>query len=117
MILLLFFAPFFIAIGVLVMIDNANTQEIDNLFKKSKCEKVFYYKSRYKSICENNIILVQNQFSVDFSTNIYIKYQNILNTKIDNTNLEIRTKKELFTLSFEKKEELNEFVKNLEDKQ
>lgn len=115
MILLLFFAPFFIVIGILVMIDDSNTEEINNLFKTSSCEKVYYYKSRYKSICKNNILIVQNQFSVDFSSNKYIKYKDIMNISKNNTDLNIKTKKELFILSFEKKDERNEFMKSLED--
>lgn len=116
MILLVFFAPFFIVIGWLVMVDSSNDEEVRAFFKKAKCQEVFYYRSRYKSICDSKILLINNQFSLDFSSNEKILFSEIEKIQEKNNSIEIQTQNKLFILFFEKNEEIKTFKKSLEDK-
>lgn len=116
MILLVFLTPFILVIGWLVMLDNSNIEEVNKYYKNNSCQKIYYYKSRFKSTCENKIIIINNQFSIDFNTNIYIKYIDIQTLQNEKTNLHIKTKKESFILSFPNIDEVEEFKKSLEDK-
>ena len=116
MILLVFFAPFFIVIGWLVMVDSSNDEEVRAYLKKAKCQEVFYYRSRYKSICDSNVLLINNQFSLDFSSNEKIVFSKIKKIQEEKNSLEIQTQNKLFILFFEKNQEMKTFKKSLEDK-
>ena len=116
MILLVFFAPFFIVIGWLVMVDSNNDDEVRAFLKKEKCQAVFYYRSRYKSICDSKVLLINNQFSLDFSSNEKIVFSKIEKIQEEKNSLKIQTQDKLFVLFFEKNQEVKTFKKSLEDK-
>jgi len=115
-ILLVFFAPFFIVIGWLVMVDSSNDEEVRAYFEKDKCQEVFYYRSRYKSICDSKVLLINNQFSLDFSSNETIVFSKIEKIQEEKNSLKIQTQNKLFVLFFEKNQEVKIFKKSLEDK-
>lgn len=116
MLILVFLAPFFIAIAWLVYIDSSNTEDIKKYISKNECENTIYYQSKYQTLCKNGVVVILNQFSIDFSSNEIIKYKNIKKLKIDKKSIIVNNKDEDLTLVFENEKQVKKFEKELRKK-
>ncbi len=65
MIFLLLFLIIVIIVIFLNIHDNANLEKIKKHFKNSKCENIIYSKGKYKGICEDKVMQIENSFSVN----------------------------------------------------
>lgn len=114
MILLVFISPFLIVIAWVLYIDSSNISMIEEFYKKNSCNTVYNYKSRYKAICEDKIVIIKNQFSIDFSENVYIKYSEIKEKKNQGKIINIKTDSLEESLYFKEKMDSNKFYEELE---
>lgn len=65
MIFLILFGFIAIVVIALNIYDNSNLEKIKNYFEVNKCQNIIYSKGTYKGICKNEIIQIDNGFSVD----------------------------------------------------
>jgi hypothetical protein len=99
MVILVLLSPFFIAIAWVLYLDSTNIEMIEEFYKKNSCVSIYNYKSRYKGLCEDKIIIVNNQFNIDFSQNLNIKYEDIKNIKLESKEIlldELNSKERLY---------------------
>lgn len=89
---------------------------IENFYKKHSCQNIYSYKSRYKAICDEKIVIINNQFSIDFDKNIYIEYKNIKSKNLNEKQIEVETNNFHETLYFKENSHSEEFYKELEKK-
>ena len=113
MVILVLLSPFFIALAWVLYVDSANISMIEEFYKKNSCNTIYDYKSRYKGICEDKIIVVNNQFSIDFSQNIYIKYNEIKSIDIKDKTILIESQKQKESLFFKENVDSQKFYEEL----
>ncbi|MGB7401776.1 MAG: hypothetical protein WA916_04315 [Arcobacter sp.] len=113
MILLLLFSPFLVAIGWVLYMDSSNINMIEEFYKNNSCNTIYDYKSRYKGLCKDNITIINNQFNIDFTKNIYIKYDDIKNVKKEDKKILIDTLKRSEKLYFKEKIDTDTFYEGL----
>ena len=113
MLILILLSPFFIAIAWVLYLDSSNLEMIEELYQKNNCVNVYNYKSRYKGLCKDNITIVNNQFNIDFSQNIYIKYSDIKDIKLQNKEVLIDTSNKKEKLYFKEDTQSKEFFDEL----
>lgn len=116
MLILVFLAPFFIAIAWLVYIDSNNSNEIEQYLSAHECNDRVYYQSKYQSLCKNELIIVLNQFTIDLSSNEIINYKNIKNLSIEKKSIIVNNNNKDLTLVFETEKQTQEFVTKLRKK-
>lgn len=116
MLIFVFLTPFFIAIACIIYLGNSNEKEIKTFFENNSCEYIYNYKTRYKALCNEKIILINDHFIIDFSSNIEIKYKDIIKYKKDNLNLILSTESGPKTLAFKENSDLKFFFEALEEK-
>lgn len=66
-------------------------------------------------MCKDEIILVNNQFSIDFDSNKVIKYSDIKDLKLNDKSIKIDFKNQKEELFFEKISESESFYKKLKE--
>ena len=86
---------------------------IEEFYKKNSCQNIYNYKSRYKAICDEKVVIIKNQFSIDFSENVYIKYNEINDIKKVNNKISIKTDNLEESLYFKEKIDSDDFYKEL----
>ena len=114
MIILVFLSPFFIALAWVLYVDSSNITMIEEFYKKNSCQNIYNYKSRYKAICDEKVVIIKNQFSIDFSENVYIKYSDIKDIKKENSKILIKTDSLDENLYFKESIDSEVFYKELE---
>ncbi len=113
MILLLLFSPFLVAIAWVLYMDSSNINMIEEFYKNHSCNTIYEYKSRFKGLCKDNITIINNQFNIDFTKNVYIKYDEIKKIKRDKKNILINTSKGNEKLYFKEKVDSDTFYEGL----
>jgi len=113
MLILILLSPFFIAIAWVLYLDSSNIKMIEEFYQKNNCENVYNYRSRYKGLCVDNITIVNNQFNIDFSENIYIKYSEIKNIKLEGKEILIEDLNKKEKLYFQEDTQSKEFFDEL----
>lgn len=86
---------------------------IEEFYKKNSCQNIYNYKSRYKAICDEKVVIIKNQFSIDFSENVYIKYNEMKDIKKVNNQISIKTDNLEENLYFKEKIDTDDFYKEL----
>lgn len=86
---------------------------IEEFYKKNSCETVYNYHSRYKGLCKEKIVIVNNQFSIDFLENIDIKYDEISNIKLQDKDILIKSINRSEKLYFQEKVDSQKFFEEL----
>lgn len=95
------------------MVNSTNTQLIESYFKDNACESVYNYKTRYKAVCFDKVVVINDYFSIDFSTNEEILFKDIVTIQSDKNGMMIKSKTKSLTLSFEKEAHLKNFETTL----
>jgi len=86
---------------------------IEEFYKKNSCQNIYNYKSRYKAICDEKVVIIKNQFSIDFTENIYIKYDDIKELKKEDKSIHIKSENLEESLYFKEKIDSEEFYLEL----
>ncbi|PLY08767.1 MAG: hypothetical protein C0626_13055 [Arcobacter sp.] len=113
MIILVLLSPFLIALGWVLYVDSSNIDMIEKFYKNESCNTIYNYKSRYKGLCNDNITIINNKFSIDFSKNVYIKYDDIRNITRVNKDILIQNSKGEEKLYFKEKVHSDIFYEQL----
>lgn len=113
MLILILLSPFFVAIAWIMYIDSSNIDMIEEFYKKDSCTNIYNYHSRYKGLCKDNITIVNNQFTIDFKENVYIKYDEIQSTELQDKDILIESSKSKEKLYFKEKIDSKKFYEDL----
>lgn len=116
MVILVLLSPFFIAIAWVMYIDSANIDMIEEFYKKNTCTNIYNYHSRYKGLCKDNITIINNQFSIDFQENIYIKYDDIKATHLEDKDILIESSNIEEKLYFKDNSDSEKFYEDLKNR-
>ncbi|NQY92865.1 MAG: hypothetical protein HRT43_01755 [Campylobacteraceae bacterium] len=117
MIFIVFFALIIIAGIGLNILDTNNLEKIENYMKAQNCVAVHYNRGQYHGVCENNILIIKNSFSVDISKpDKSISYVDIKNITIEDKTIKIISTKENLKLEFKKPDNATVFYKKVQNK-
>ncbi|NQY92863.1 MAG: hypothetical protein HRT43_01745 [Campylobacteraceae bacterium] len=108
MVFLIFLIPIGFLFAGIYWHDVSNDDIIQTYFQEAKCQDVYRYHARFKALCEDKILVINDYFFLDFQSNEEIKYkdiktvakkENILNIQGKNKNLELyfETQKQIQT--------------------
>ncbi len=117
MIFIVFFALIILAVISLNIIDNNNLDKIKTHLNSQKCEAIYYNRGQYHGVCENEILIIKNSFSVDISKpDKSISYFDIKNITIDNKTINIISTNENLKLEFKQEDKAKIFYKKVQNK-
>ncbi|PLY06334.1 MAG: hypothetical protein C0625_09350 [Arcobacter sp.] len=114
MIFLILFGIIAVIVIALNIHDSSNLDEIREYFEKKNCQNIVYSKGSFKGICKNEIIQVNNSFTVDLEKNkSTFKLDKI--HELSKKDLAIVINKN-YKIEFKIKENMENFYKKLEEK-
>jgi len=117
MIFIVFFALIIMAVLALNVLDNNNLEKIENYMKAQSCVAVHYNQGQYQGVCKDEIIVIENAFSVDISQDKKtIFYNQIQTIHIEDKTLNIKTNTQDLTLEFKQKDKARMFYKKVQNK-
>lgn len=114
MVFLVIFGLIALIVIVLNVIDNSNLEKIQKYFEVNNCQSVIYSKGTYKGICKDELIQIDNSFSVDVINDKRIFKLNKIK-KINKDNLTIIIN-DNYKIDFKDKNNLEVFYKTLKEK-
>ncbi len=114
MIFLILFGIIALVVIALNIYDNSNLEKIRKHFEVNNCQSVIYSKGTYKGICQDEVIQIDNGFSVDVQNDKRIFKLNQIN-KIKKDNLTVILN-DSYKIEFKDKKHLEVFYKRLEEK-
>lgn len=77
---------------------------------------MYNYKAKYKALCKDELVIVNDYFIADFESNETIKYQNIQNIDKNEKKVYIQHHNLASILEFEKVQDAQTFFKALQNK-
>jgi len=117
MIFIVFFALIIIGVIALNTLDNNNLEKIKNYLKAQNCVAVHYNQGQYQGVCEDEIILIKNAFTIDISKDKkMISYANIQTAKLEDKTIKIKTNTANVKLEFKQKDKATMFYKKVQNK-
>ena len=102
------------AIGAIYYIGQNNSSKVEEYFTQNECKKIYNYKTQYKALCKNGIVLINDYFIVDFSSNENIIYKDIGGIEKDEKKVYIQYDSLAFILEFKKEKDSKDFFINLQ---
>ena len=97
------------------MVNNTNAERIETYFKDNACESVYNYKTRYKAVCSNKVVVINDYFNIDFSSNEEILFKEIVTIKSDKKAILVQSDTKELTLSFETQDDAKNFEQTLKN--
>jgi len=117
MIFIVFFALIIIGVIALNTLDNNNLEKMENYLKTQNCEAVHYNQGQYQGVCQDEIILIKNSFSVDISKEKkIISYAKIQTVKLEDKTINIKTNIQNLKLEFKQQDKAIMFYKKVQNK-
>lgn len=115
MLLVIFIAPFLIAIAVVSYIGHTNNLKVEAFFKNNQCNTIYNYQGRFKALCSDKILVINDYFIVDFLSNKQIYYKDIKKINLKNSSVSIQSKNR-HLLVFKQNTDAKQFQKKLQRK-
>jgi len=117
MIFILFFALIIVAVIALNVLDNNNLEKIENYMKSQNCIAVHYNQGQYQGVCKDEIIVINNAFSVDIPKDKKtLSYEQIQTINIEDKTIRIKTNTANMILEFKQKDKATMFYKKVQNK-
>jgi len=117
MIFIVFFALIIFGVIALNTLDNNNLEKIENYLKAQNCVAVHYNQGQYQGVCEDEIILIKNAFTIDISKDKkMISYAKIQTVNIKDKTIMIDTNTSNVKLEFKQKDKATLFYKKVQNK-
>lgn len=114
MIFLVLFGIIAIVVFALNIYDNSNLEKIKKYFEVNDCKNIIYSKGTYKGICKDEIVQIDNGFSIDVKKDKRIfKLKQIKQINKDNLTVILN---DSYKIEFKDKKKLELFYKSLEEK-
>ena len=114
MVFLVIFALIAIIVIALNMKDSSNLDKIESYYKMKNCQNVLYSKGTYKGICKDEIVQIDNGFSIDLEKDIRnFKLDKI--KKLDKKELKIIIN-EVYNIEFKDEKNRDTFYISLKEK-
>jgi len=113
MVFLIFLIPIGLLFGALYWHDVSNEDKIHAYFENEKCNYVYRYHARFKALCEDKVLVINDYFSLDFDSNIEIDYKDIKAVNKKENILHISSEKKNLELYFETQDSIHEFQTKL----
>ncbi len=82
MIFLVFLIPVAFIFGAIYWLDSSNEAQIMAYLEQHKCKNISLYRTKYKAVCENKVIVIKDFFFLDFDNNEEILYKEIASAQI-----------------------------------
>lgn len=77
MIFIILFAFIFLVVTGLSFYDDHNHSKIEEYLKTNGCKTKSYFEGRYKAICKESIIIINNSFVIDLDESLMIPLKEI----------------------------------------
>lgn len=100
------------------MLDNNNLDKIKNHLEAKNCSEIYYGYGSYKGLCQADVRLIENSFSLDIEKNEkVISYESIasLEHKKQKVILTLKSNNTLM-LEFKKEQEAQEYYEKIQEK-
>jgi hypothetical protein len=100
------------------MVDNSNLEKIRAYLEAKNCTHITYGYGSYKALCEEDVTVVKNSFTLDIQKNKNaIKYDTIVNKELKNQKLIlILNNEKIEVLEFKKQEEAILYYEKIQEK-
>jgi uncharacterized protein with FMN-binding domain len=96
--------------GILNFIDNSNIEKIEKYLNDNNCSEVVYIDGNYQALCEDRVMIVENQFSLELEKSKHIDIKDIKDLKTSNMRIIINDN---FELKFKEKQKQENFYNTL----
>lgn len=110
----------FIAVIVLSlnMLDNSNLDKIRSYLEAKNCSDITYGYGSYKALCQDDVTIVENSFSLDIQKNQnVIKYDTIVRKELKNQKVILTLNNEqIEILEFKDPKQATQYYEKLEEK-
>ncbi len=117
MIFIVLFALIIIGVIALNILDNNNLETIENYLKAQNCVAVHYNQGQYQGVCQDEIILIKNAFTIDISKDKkIISYAKIQAVKLEDKIINIKTNTQNLKLEFKQQDKAIMFYKKVQNK-
>jgi len=113
MVFLIFLIPIALLFAAIYWHDVNNEEQIQAYFQEEKCEYVYRYHARFKALCEDKVLVINDYFSLDFESNVEIQYKDIKTVDKKDKILNITSEKKTLELYFETQEQMQTFQTKL----
>ena len=113
MVFLIFLIPIGLLFGAIYWHDVSNEDKIHVYFENEKCDYVYRYHARFKALCDDKVLVINDHFSLDFESNIEIKYSDIETVDKKENILHVSSQKKNLELYFETTESISTFQTKL----
>ena len=77
MFFLVFLIPVALLLGGIYWYDASNEAKIHAYLESHQCKNTTVYRARYKSVCEEGVIVIKDFFFLDFDSNKKLIYKDI----------------------------------------
>jgi len=113
MVFLIFLIPIALLFGAMYWHDVSNEEKIQAYFQEAKCEYVYRYHARFKALCDDKILVINDYFSLDFGSNMEIDYKDIKTVDKKGKILHVSGESKKLELFFETEELIQTFQTKL----
>ena len=101
-------------VGVLVYMDGANIEKIENFLQQQQCKTIDYTNGVYQAICSDKVIVMENGFSIDLGDAKMVYYKTLQDIQVGNKELILKSHQDV-TLKFKDEASTKEFLNKLEE--
>lgn len=113
MIFLILFGIIAVIVFALNFYDSSNLEKIKEHFLAKECSNIIYSKGTYKGICEDEIMQIDNSFTVDLSKKRNFKFNKIKKINMNSLSIIIN---DSYKIEFKDKKNQETFYKKIEEK-
>lgn len=89
---------------------------MEHYFLQHQCESVYNYKTRYKALCEQGVVLIHDYFLIDLKSNETLLYSEIKSMEKNEKKVYVHHAKQASVLEFETIKDSQEFFEKLNEK-
>ena len=121
MVFLIFLIPVAFLFGAIYWHDSSNDAKIMQYFEQNQCKNISLYRAEYKAVCKEKVIVIEDHFFLDFTSNTELLYKDIASVeKIGNSvilhNKELELKEAEPRAYFENAKDTQDFHKSINDR-
>jgi hypothetical protein len=94
-----------------------NETKVGEFFLNNDCTIIHNFKARYKALCYDEVVVINDHFIVDFNSNKTYKYRAIKEVVKENNAIILHNNKNTESLYFKTNKERDAFYEALKQKQ
>lgn len=112
---MIFIILFLIVLSIIVtlnFIDSSNIKKIEHFLEDNNCTSIEYFDGKYQALCQDEVLLVDNKFSIHLDQTKRLKYDEIKSVETDDKKIILNDD---LDLKFKSEENQKIFYKKLKD--